>query len=483
MRHPTSTLVRSFASLTLIGSVVAGLLPAQDWPHWRGPEYDGSTTVTGLPTTFSKTENVRWQTAMPGPGASTPIVVGDRIYLTSVDSERERLVAMCLDRKSGEVVWQHDAGSGYKEREGATRIARGSRTRATFACPSAVTDGERVVFFFGNGDLVAYHCQGEDDGAEAWRRNVQADYGNFAFNWTFSASPTYHDGLVYLPVLQRDEPIQRRRRGGRGRRGPQDGGADGEQPAEVKPPAIDSFLLAMDPATGKTVFKHVRPSPAKVESLESYTSLIPYTDADGNAQLLLAGGDVLTGHDPKTGAELWRWGTWNEGHRERFWRLVPSVVTGSGMALVCAPKRAPVYAIQLGGKGELPKEACAWQSEGRPNPVSSDVPTPAFEGGAFYVLSDVRAALSKVDARTGKVQWTTNLPKEHLWRGSPTVADGKVYCMNHNGLVVVADCDTGEIAHQVAMGDEDDDHTRSTIVAAHGALFIRTNSTLYCLAQ
>ena len=189
-----------FTSLLLAVPLLAG---PQDWANWRGPNHDGSTAAEGLPIEFGPEKQVRWATSMPGPGASTPIVVGDRIFLTSVDRERERLVAMCLDRKTGAVSWSRDAGSGYRPDGRGTRIAGGSR--ATYASPSAATDGERVLFFFGNGDLVAYDLAGE----ELWRRNVQKEYGNFAFNWTFSASPTFFEGLFHLPVLQRNEPIRR----------------------------------------------------------------------------------------------------------------------------------------------------------------------------------------------------------------------------------------------------------------------------------
>ena len=449
---------------------LANAVQAQDWPHWRGPNFNGAVAAKGLPTEFGPDQNVRWKTAMPGSGASTPIVVGDRIFLTSIDKRREQLVAMCVRRSDGEILWSKHAGSGYKPTPQGTNTARGARTRATYASPSAVHDGEHVVFFFGNGDLVSYDLDGE----QQWRRNIQEDYGNFAFNWTFSASPTLVDGVIYLPVLQRDEPIQR----GRRRRG-------GPKPADEPKQAvqsIDSFVLAINPVDGKTIYKHVRPSPAKVESLESYTSMIPYVGENGRQEMLLVGGDVITGHDPVSGKELWRWGTWNQGHRERFWRLVPTVVVGDGVALVCAPKRAPVYAIKLGGSGELTKDSLAWQSEGRPNPVSSDVPTPAFVDGHFYVLSDVQSALSKVRAKDGDVIWTTKMSKDHLWRSSPTVADGHVWCMNHNGVVAVVSMADGKIVHQVAMAGEDDDLIRASVVVAHGEVLIRTNDTLFCIA-
>lgn len=439
--------------IVLVSSLLATVAPAQDWPQWRGPEYDGSTEASNLPAEFDRKHNVRWAAKMPGRGAGTPIVVGERILLTSVDAARDKLVALCVHRETGKVLWQRDAGSDYTD-------GLSLHNRSNYASPSPATDGQRVVFFFGNGDLCCFDLEGQ----EVWRRNLQKDYGNFAFQWTFSASPTIWEGRVFLPILQRDTPVGRRT-----------GPKDPENP-------IESFLLALDPKTGKTLYKHNRPSDAIVESRESYGTLIPRVGKGGRKELLCIGGDVITGHDPATGKELWRWGTWNEGHRERWWRLVPTPVIGDGVALVCAPKRAPVYAVKLDGSGTLNQSALAWKSTGRPNHLSSDVPTPAYEDGHFYVLSDVRHALSKVNAKTGGVAWTTELPRDYAWRSSPTVADGKVYCMNHNGQVSVFASDTGKVIHTAQMGDEDDDHVRASVVVAHGSLFIRTNDNLFCVS-
>lgn len=443
-------------------------LTAQDWPNWRGPEYNGSSPCTGLPEKFSKTENLRWSTDLPGPGACTPVVIGKHVFLSSVDTARDRLVAICLDREDGKVVWKKDAGSGYQPGGTGKRTGRGLR-RSNYASPSPVSDGETVVFFFGNGDLTAYDLVGK----ELWRRNVQKDYGDFSFQWTFSASPTFWDGKVFLPVLQRDTKTHNL--GGP----PKSEGGPSVDPDR----GIESFILALDPKTGETLYRHLRPSQARKESLESYTTMIPHDRQDGRKELLLAGGDVLTGHDPSTGKELWRWGTWNEGHRQVWWRLVPSVVFGGGVALVCSPKRQPVYAIRLdGNEGELDDKALVWKSGGRPNKVSSDVPTPAFDGKHFFVLGDVREAVSKVVPKTGTIAWETDLPKIK-WRASPTVADGRVYIMSHHGDVIVLDADSGKILHRTKMGNEGDDHIRSSVVAAHKNLFIRTNDKLFCLGK
>ncbi len=458
MRSALLTVACAFA---LFGGV-----SAQDWPHWRGPNYDGSATAKNLPLDFGTEERVRWSVDMPGPGACTPIVIGDRVFLSSVDSKKERLVALCLDCKTGKTLWSRATDSGYPE---GARSRTSSGRRSNYASPSPTTDGERVVFFFGNGDLVAFDYSGK----ELWRRNLQKDYGKFAFQWTFSASPTLWEGKLFLPVLQRDTPLGRR---GRGFGGGRDAGG-------ATPEPIQSFLLAMDPNTGATLYRHTRASDARVESRESYATPIPFVNDEGQKQLLVVGGDVITGHDPASGKELWRWGTWNDGHRQRSWRLVPTAVVGAGQALVCAPKREPVYAVKLGGEGDLGEAGLAWQSKGRPNPVSSDVPSPAFHGGHFYVLSDVRSALSKVEAKTGEVVWTAKLPRDYPWRASPTVADGNVFCINHNGAVAVVDMKSGTIVHEALMAGMDADQIRSSVVVAHDSLFIRTDAKLYRIGK
>ena len=99
------------------------------------------------------------------------------------------------------------------------------------------------------------------------------------------------------------------------------------------------------------------------------------------------------------------------------------------------------------------------------------------------MLSDVRNALTKVNASSGEVVWATELSPDYKWRASPTVADGKVYCMNHNGQVAVVSADSGKVLHMAQMGNEEDDHIRASVVVAHGTLLIRTNDKLFCVGQ
>ncbi len=443
-------LISSFALLSLSFSALAG-----DWTNWRGPNYNGATTATGLPTKFSKTKNIAWKTALPGASAATPIVAGDRVFLTAAQIEdsgsgKGRLLAMCLDRKSGKILWERNAGSGYRPNGDGADYRLDNRTN--YASPSAVTDGETVIFFFGNGDLVAYSLKGD----LIWRRNIQKDYGDFTFQWTFAATPTLFEDKLYLPILQRDEQVK-----GRG---------NANNP---------SYILAMDPKNGKTLWKHVRPSDANKESLESFGTIIPH-----NGELLIAGGDVLTGHDPETGKEHWRWGTWNPGHREQWWRLVPSPVVGDGVVLVCAPKKQPVYAITPGKKTKL-----AWKSEGQisnnKDVLTSDVCTPLFYEGKFFVVygEGRDKTMAACEPKTGKIHWTTNLESRKLVRCSPTAADGKIYLQNHGGEVYIIESKSGKILNRAEMGESGDDQTRSSIAIAGKQLFIRTNGLIYCVGK
>jgi outer membrane protein assembly factor BamB len=265
-----------------------------------------------------------------------------------------------------------------------------------------------------------------------------------------------YEGKLYLQVLQRDEPVH-----GRGR---QNG---------------DSYLLAMDPATGKTLWKVARPSDAVQESHEAYSTPIPY-EFQGKKEILVAGGDCLTGHDPETGKELWRWGTWNP-NRISHWRLVPSPVAGDGIILACAPKGDPIYAIKAGGKGKLDDSAIAWKSTQRE--LSSDVPTPAFAEGDFFILGDARRTLSRVEPATGKIKWSVEVPGRKKLEASPTVADGKVYFMNFGGDVTVIDAHKGEVIATIPMGDQGDNMIRSSISVSNGQLFIRTNNKLFCVSE
>jgi outer membrane protein assembly factor BamB len=423
--------------------VSCATIQAADWPQWRGPFFNGSTDETALPDQWTQTDNIAWRVELPGASAATPIIWQDRVFISSTDKANDALLAMCFDRRTGQLLWKHTVAKGIQR-----------DTRSNYASPSAATDGNLVVFFYGNGDLLT--C--DMDGKQLWKKNV----GPFAFMWTFGASPVLYDGKLYVQILQRNVAVN-----GQGNRGPN-----------------ESYLLALDPATGTELFRQVRPCEARAESMEAYTTPIPF-EAGGRRQLIIAGGDDLTAHDAQTGEELWRWGTWNPS-RIGHWRLVPSPVVGDGVVLVCAPKSDPVYAIRSsteshGVRGD--REAIAWVSQDRA--ISSDVPTPAFYGGDFFVLNDLGRNLSRVEPRTGQIRWSIQTPGRSKYEASPLAADGKIYLINFDGEVAIVDAANGNLLRVIPMEPklETEDNVRSSVAAAYGQLFIRTNTRLYCIGR
>ena len=157
-------------------------------------------------------------------------------------------------------------------------------------------------------------------------------------------------------------------------------------------------------------------------------------------------------------------------------------MAGDGIVLACAPKGSPVYAIKPGGSGVLNDSAIAWKSD-KQRESTSDVPTPAFYDGDFFVLSDVRKLLARVAPQTGQLKWSLDLPGQSKFEASPTAADGKIYVMNFKGDVVIVDAAKGQLLRVIPMGEEGDDLTRSGIAVAHGQLFIRTNHKLFCAGK
>jgi outer membrane protein assembly factor BamB len=437
---------RKYYIFLVLVLLVLSIARADDWPQWRGPYFNGSTTEQNLPTDWSKTDNIVWQIDLAGCSAATPIISGDRVFLSGVDSERDMLLAMCFDRISGKLLWQKDIAKGISK-----------DTRSNYASASPVTNGKIVVFFYANGDLVCFDFKGH----RQWARNIHDDYGPFAFLWTFSSSPTLFNGKLYLQVLQRDVPVS-----GRG----------------LKDKMNESYILAMEPETGKTLWRQIRPSKAVKESRESFTTPLPFS-VNGNQQLLVIGGDVLTGHDLETGRELWRWGTWNP-RRITHWRHVPSPIGGDGVILVCAPKRSPIYAIRPNGQGVLDESAIVWESQKNEKERSSDVPTPAYYDGDFFILNDLGKHLSRVEPLTGKIKWTIQTPGNAKYEASPLAADGKIYIINHAGEAAVINAGIGEVINFISMDEPSGrEVVRASISAANGQLFIRTTRRLYCVGK
>ena len=413
---------------------------AENWPQWRGPNFNGSSSETNLPDTLEK-EKAAWSVDLPGIGAGTPIVWGDRVFVSAVDKDGFKLAAICFDRLSGKPLWRKDLGTGFT-----------TNRNHNMGGPSAVTDGKTVFFYFGTGDLGAFDLEGN----ELWRRSITKDHGSFNFMWIYGSSPLLYKDKLYIQVLHNERPYG-------GRRGA--GGGEG-QPGK-------SYLLGIDPKTGKDLFKEFRPTEANNESQEAYTTPMP-CEAGGKSIIVVVGGDAVTGHDPETGKELWRGGDWNP-NGEQFWRLVPSVVIANDLAIACAPKGGPVMAFPTSGSGPV-KEV--WRS----NKITSDVPVPLFYKGNLYILNgDGRKYLACVNPADGQVKWQQPIESRPVFRASPTGADNKIYCMNEGGEVYVLSAEEPKLLSQMTLGTNG--QARASISASGGMLFVRTGDKLYAFKK
>ena len=304
---------RRFSCLLALSAITFSA-PAENWPQWRGPFLNGSTTESNLPVRWSKTENVAWVAPLPGYSGATPVVWEDSVFVSSPDDQKN-LLLLCLDRKSGAVRWQKTVGTGDRE-----------KGRNNMASPSPGTDGKSVVALFGTGQLTAYDFAGK----EVWSRDLAKEFGRFSVNWLYGSSPLLYQNKLYIEVLQ-SNPIPR----------------DYTQALDEKP-TRESYLLCLEPATGKTLWRHVRKTDAFSEAQEAYTTPIP-CPTDKGLQIILVGGNYVTAHDPETGDELWRCAGLND-KKEPFWRIVPSPVIAGGLVIACGPKRDPVWqSVRMAG--------------------------------------------------------------------------------------------------------------------------------------
>ncbi|MGH7971406.1 MAG: PQQ-binding-like beta-propeller repeat protein, partial [Limisphaerales bacterium] len=349
---------------------------------------------------------------------------------------------LCIDRKSGTVRWQKTVGAGDQE-----------KGRNNMASPSPVTDGKAVWVLFGTGALAAYDFAGK----ELWSRDLAKEYGRFAINWLYGSSPLLYHNKLYIEVLQ-SNPIP----------------SSYSQALDDKP-TRESFLLCLDPATGKTLWKHVRKTDAFSEAQEAYTTPIPCPTDHGD-QIILVGGNYVTAHDPATGDELWRCAGLND-KKEPFWRVVPSPVVAAGLVIACGPKRDPVLAIKPDGRGLVTATHTAWKFKEFP----SDCVTPLYYQDKLFVFDGDRQVLTCLEPKTGEKKWQGKLSVHEIFRASPTGADDKIYCVSENGTVVVLGAgDEFKVLSTIEMGDGP---VRASIAAAHGQLFLRTAKNLYCIGK
>jgi outer membrane protein assembly factor BamB len=457
-----------FASLAWAVSVITfpafADSAAHNWPQWRGPNLNGTAQATNLPVEWSETKNVRWKTAMPSWSGSSPIVWEDRVFVmspgkaevpdsapVSPDSpnppgDRPRgfrgdrrggggmnpggqaLLLFCLNRLDGAVRWVREVDQGNQ-----------THRKQNNTSPSPVTDGTHVWSYTGNGILTCLDLEGRAQ----WQRSIQKDYGRFGLNWGYASSPLLVEDRLILAVLH---------------------GNNTEDP---------SYVLAIDKATGKTLWRTERPTDAPRESPDAYVTpqLLRLKD---HAEIILNGGDLVTGHDLKTGQELWRADVLNPSKSGNY-RIIPSSLITDD--LIIAPSRInPMVALKTGGRGDISKTHVAWTSENGP-----DVPTPVSDGSHLWMVTGDRSLFSCLDLKTGKPLYDRERLPNGTYSASPVLADGRIYLTNEGGETVVLAANPE--FRILATNKLDGANTLSSPAVAGNQIFIRTSTGMYCLEK
>ena len=406
--------------------VVAALVPlsAENWPQWRGPRLTGASGETGLPLTWTRTENIAWRLAMPEFSGSTPIVWGDRVFLNV--SERGQMYLWAIDRNRGAVLWKRLLGGG-------DRLLR----KQNMSTPSPVTDGTHVWVMSGTGILKAFDMAGK----ELWTRDIQKDYGPFGIQWGYGSSPLLHHDSLFVQVLH---------------------GMDTDDP---------SYVLRISKANGRTIWRQERPTTARRESPDAYSTptLLRY---GGNTEIVISGADVVTGHDINTGRELWRVEGLNPSDDPAA-RVVASPIA-VGDQVIAAGRDRPILSVRAGARGNATSTHVNWTLNG-----GTDVPTPVTDGTYLDVIND-RGIAACVDFKTGKLVYSRKRLRSHTYSASPVLADGRIYVTDEGGVTSVI-----KAGPEFELLAENDfaEYTLSSPAVSEGQLFIRTDAALYAIGQ
>jgi outer membrane protein assembly factor BamB len=438
--------------LTILLVAATGALHADNWPHWRGPSASGVSPETGLPSRWSATEGIAWKAAIRGLGVSSPIVWGNRVFVTSQlgngESRQGPRLAQGADAAAGAeralgvgigsgaasqtdgisfLVTAFDRTTGAKAWEWATK-AEGAmpsvHDKHNLASSSPVTDGERVYAWFGTGQIAAIDMTGKT----VWAKNLGTEYGPFEINWGHASSPTVHRGQLLL-VCYHDRA---------------------------------SYLLSLDAATGAVRWKADQPS-----GVTSYSTPLVVEAAGGAAEVIVNSSAGLAGHNLATGEMLWRFDEAN-----RF--PVPMPAVRDGIIYTSRGYRSsPFMAIRPGGRGDITNSHVVWRVPAGAPYISSLVE----HNGLVYMVGDV-GVLTVTDAKSGERVYQERIGG--VYSASPVAGDGKIYLLSEDGETIVLSA--GRTPAILARNRLDARQLASPAISA-GRLFIRSDNELFAIGK
>jgi outer membrane protein assembly factor BamB len=371
--------------------LLAGPASADNWPQWRGPKNDGHSAEKNLPTEWGPDKNVVWKFKMPGIGASTPVVWGDKIFVTSADGDA--IVLLCVGT-DGQEKWKQKLSD-----TGARRYRNPSGADVSDANASCSTDGKHVWAYSSNGALACFTA----DGQPVWQHDLQQKYGKFQIQFGCHWTPVLHQGKLYLQVMHR-----------------------GAQK-----------VVRLDAATGKEEWAVDRPGYGKGESPDVYASAFIW-EGEGGPLLIAHGNDYTTAHKLDTGEEVWRVMGLNP-RGNGAWRFVSCPLLTPDLIVVPSCKDGPTVGVNpVGAKGEITPDNKAelWRLPSSNALRTPDVVTPVRVGDIVYWTGD--GPFWAVEAKTGKQLYRADLTK-FVHRGQLAVADGKIYVPAANGVTDVVE--------------------------------------------
>ena len=410
---------------SILISLTANGLIAEDWPNWRGPEYSGSRTGASYPTQWAP-DRVKWKVPLPGKGASVPAVYGDRIYVTTPDDSIDTVIAFDLE---GKKVWETKFG---KERPGK------HKTLGTSSNSSPVTDGKGLFVYFKSGTLAGL----EMDGTIRWKRNLAEEFGQQELYWDQGSSPVIVGDHLILPRLH----------------------------------AGNSWVAGFDVTSGEIVWRTERNYQVPAENDNGYTTPVPIRHGDRNAVLVWCS-DHVTTYAADTGELLWSSGGFNpEGMK--LWPHIATPVVVDDIAVIPVGrddrKQASVSALRLGGSGDVTETHRLWDTDD----FGVYVASPVAYGGKVYLLRH-RGGLVAIDPGTGKPHWEEAFPRAaDAYYASPVVAGGILYAAREDGAVFAARIgDQFELLGENQMGEQ----ILASPVPFDGKLLLRGESHLFCI--
>lgn len=412
--------------IALLLLLAASPLGAQeDWPQWRGARAAGSAEAGTFPATWKEPA---WKLKLPGKGGSTPIVVKERIYLTSPADGQDAVLAVDL---AGKPVWESKLGP---------QSAAKHKTLGSSCNASPVSDGRGLFVYFRSGRLAAL----ELDGKVRWQINVVESFGPEKLFWDQGCSPVLTDTHVILARLHGGE----------------------------------SWLAAFDKASGELRWRQARSIKAPVENDNGYATPLVFTQG-GRTALLVWGSDLLSAHDAADGSVIWSCGGFNpEG--TGYWPAISTPVIAGDLVVVPVGRddrqgQARLHGIRLGGSGDVTATHRAWKRED----LGVFVPSLAESKGRVYLLRH-RGEIVCIDPADGKSIWTGTLPRGAAsYYASPLVAGGTLYAAREDGAVFAAGVEGGfRLLGENRLGER----IVASPVPLRGRLLFRGDEHLFAVA-